>query len=177
MLGEFLGVGDFVNADIIAQGLSGFDPEGAAIEAGRIMLQRLRELANLRQDFAFETTLASRSFAPWIASLIKDGYRFRLIYVWVASADLCIARVAERVLAGGHHVPDVEVRRRYVRGVRNFFGLYRPLAEYWRVYDNSNPSGSRRVAEGRRLEATQVYNEPVWSAIQREFEESQSQET
>ena len=160
-----LGVEEFVNADVIARGLSGFKPEGAAIQAGRIMLQRLRELARQRMDFAFETTLASRAFAPWIAGLIEDGYDFRLVYVWLPSADLCIARVADRVQAGGHHVPDDVVRRRYAGGLRNLFELYLPLAQTWQVYDNTNITHSRLVAEGHRDRTPIVYDEARWSLI------------
>jgi hypothetical protein len=84
----------FVNADVIAQGLSGFDPMSAAMAAGRIMLQRLHELADKRKSFAFETTLASRSYAPWIRELKGKGYRFHLVYLWLSSADVAVARVA-----------------------------------------------------------------------------------
>lgn len=160
-----LGVEEFVNGDVIARGLSGFKPEGAAIQAGRIMLQRLRELARQRMDFAFETTLASRAFAPWIAGLIEDGYDFRLVYVWLPSADLCIARVADRVQAGGHHVPDDVVRRRYSGGLRNLFELYLPLAQTWQAYDNTNITHSRLVADGHRGRTPIVYDEARWSLI------------
>src|SRR2546428_12586241 len=85
-----LAITEFVNADVIARGLSAFNPEGAAVAAGRIMLERLRELAAQRASFAFETTLASRSFAPWIKTLIETGYEFHLVYVWIASPDLSV---------------------------------------------------------------------------------------
>jgi predicted ABC-type ATPase len=111
-----LGVTEFVNADVIAQGLSAFNPEGAAIAAGRIMLARLKELAASRQSFAFETTLASRTFAPWIADLVAGGYEFHLMFLWLPSADLAVDRVALRVRAGGHHVAEDVVRRRYAYG-------------------------------------------------------------
>lgn len=126
---------EFVNADVIAQGLSAFNPEGAAIAAGRIMLARLKELAASRQSFAFETTLASRTFAPWIADLVACGYEFHLMFLWLPSADLAVDRAALRVRAGGHHVAEDVVRRRYAKGISNFFSLYQPLAPTWRVYE------------------------------------------
>ena len=96
LLSEYLGIGEFVNADVIARGLSAFNPEGAARHAGRVMLARLHELAAQGADFAFETTLASRTVAPWIAELIESGYEFHLAYVWVSSPKLSVARVARR---------------------------------------------------------------------------------
>jgi predicted ABC-type ATPase len=100
-----LAVNEFVNADVIASGLSAFDPESAAIAAGRVMLSRIRELASQRVNFAFETTLASRSFAPWLRQLATSGYAVHLVYLWLPSADFAVERVAERVRAGGHNVP------------------------------------------------------------------------
>ena len=94
------------------------------MQAGRIMLARLRELARQRVDFAFETTLASRTFAPWLRELRDSDYRVHLLFLWLPSPELAIARVATRVQEGGHHVPDETIRRRYHAGLRNFFRLY-----------------------------------------------------
>jgi predicted ABC-type ATPase len=99
-----LAVNEFVNADVIARGLSAFDPESAAIAAGRVMLTRIRELAEQRVNFAFETTLASRSFAPWLRELRASGYEIHILFLWLPSADFALDRVAERVRAGGHDV-------------------------------------------------------------------------
>jgi len=167
LLRDLLGIDEFVNADVIARGLSAFDPESAAIQAGRIMLQRLRELAQQRADFAFETTLASRVFAPWVAGLAESGYLFRLVYLWVESAELCITRIAERVRTGGHDIPHDVVRRRYSAGLRNFFELYRPLAETWQVYDNSCGPPVHLVAEGHHDHISSVYDESIWSSVTR----------
>jgi predicted ABC-type ATPase len=120
VLRDYLDVGEFVNADIIAQGISPFRPQSAAIAAGRIMLERLRELAAARKSFAFETTLASRSFVPWLKEVIATGYRFHLIFFWLDRPETAIERVKRRVSLGGHHVPDDVVRRRYDGGLRNF---------------------------------------------------------
>lgn len=128
----------FVNADAIARGLNGLNPEAEAIRAGRIMLTQLDELVAERADFAFETTLAARTYASWLAKLRVTGYEVYLYYYWLRSAELAITRVAERVRSGGHFVPDDTVRQRYSRSVRNFFELYRPIADVWEVYDNSD---------------------------------------
>lgn len=137
----------FVNADAIARGLNGFNPEGEAAKAGRIMLEHLHELAADRKDFSFETTLAGRAYAPWLAELRASGYEIRLFYYWLRSPDLAIGRVAQRVQAGGHHIPEATIRQRYSRSVRNFFELFRPVCTDWRVYDNSDDE-SRLVAFG-----------------------------
>lgn len=147
ILRDFAEMSAFVNADVIAQGLSAFDPESEAIEAGRIMLRRMRQFAEQRQDFAFETTLASRTFANWLERAKRDQeYRVFLYYVWVPSADEAVRRVASRVSRGGHHVPEDIVRRRYQRSAWNFFHLYEPLTDGWCFYDNSSESGAETVA-------------------------------
>jgi predicted ABC-type ATPase len=133
LLKDTLGVTEFVNADLIAQGLSPFAPETAALAAGRIMLTRLRHLARRRVTFAFETTLAGRAYAPWIARLIDSGYELHLVFLWLRNPELAIQRVADRVRQGGHNVPKEVVRRRYHRGLDNFRRIYRPLATTWRT--------------------------------------------
>lgn len=140
VLADTLGITEFVNADAIALGLSGFSPERAAIAAGRVMLTRLRELADAGESFAFESTLASRSFAPWLRELIVHGYEVHLIYVSLATPALAIRRVKARVRRGGHHVPDDIVRRRFERSARNLVKLYLPIATTWRIFDNSSSS-------------------------------------
>jgi predicted ABC-type ATPase len=166
LLAETLRLPTFVNADVIAQGLAGFDPASAAVEASRIMLERLRTLAEQRADFAFETTLAARSYAAWLAELREGGYRIFLVYFWLESADLAVARVAGRVRTGGHDVPEATVRQRYVRSIRNFFALYRPLADGWRVYDNTAADGPHLIARGDGPRGTEVvYNQDTWRRL------------
>jgi predicted ABC-type ATPase len=160
-----LAVNEFVNADVIASGLSAFAPESAAISAGRVMLARIRELAEQRVNFAFETTLASRSFAPWLRELVASRYTAHLVFLWLPSADFAVVRVAERVRAGGHDVPPETVRRRYAAGLRNFFTLYQPLVSSWVLYDSSGPV-PRPVAEGVESQAPRVYDRSVWAAAQ-----------
>lgn len=163
-----LEVTEFVNADLIAQGLSGFQPEGAVFHAGRIMLERIYYLAKKHEDFAFETTLASRTFAPWIAKLRKKDYRFSLVFLWLPSEDFAINRVAERVRMGGHNVPEETIRRRYYAGIRNFFKLYRPLADKWFFYDNS-AAEPRIVAYGEQERYLVVKDEAIWYYIHNRY--------
>ena len=140
LIGKRLGIAEFVNADVIAAGLSAFSPESVAFESGRIMLKRLDALAESGVDFAFETTLASRSFAPWIARLRRErGYRFYLSFLWLPSAEMAVQRVAGRVRHGGHSVPPDHIRRRYERGLSNFFKLYAPIADSWEMHENTSP--------------------------------------
>ncbi len=162
-------VADFVNADLIAQGLSGFKPEGAAFHAGRVMLERIHYLAKKRIDFAFETTLASRTFAPWIADLCKTGYEFHLVFLWLPSEDFAVARVSERVSMGGHDVPEATIKRRYHAGIKNFFKLYRALADTWFFYDNSGGGNPRLLAYGEK-EKSLVVNDPLlWHNINKAY--------
>jgi predicted ABC-type ATPase len=130
------------------------------------MLARLRELAAEGRDFAFETTLASRSFAPWIAELRRDkGYVFRLNYLWIPGPELSIGRIKGRVRDGGHFVPDDVVRRRYAGGLRNFFELYQPIADVWNMFDNTRADARIEVATGSLNAVDRVYDEAVWNRI------------
>jgi len=155
---------EFVNADSIAQGLSAFRPETVAFEAGRLMLKRLHALANDRKDFAFESTLSSQSYARWIEQLQEKGYRFYLIFLWLESTDLAVQRVRERVKAGGHDVPEAVIRRRYTRGIKNFLNLYRPLANSWAFYDNSQKEPVL-IASGGKKRKTKVIRKELWLTI------------
>ncbi len=157
---------EFVNADLIAQGLSAFEPEKVALAAGRIMLKRLDELANARADFAFECTLAARSFAPMLTRLKVSGYHVVVFYVWQRNADNTIQRVAERVRRGGHFVPPETVRRRFGRSWANALDLYLPLADDWTVIDNT-ASPPAAVAERHAPEEIVVHDLPAWQDFQR----------
>jgi predicted ABC-type ATPase len=160
-----LGVDEFVNADVIANGLSAFNPQAVAITAGRAMLKRLHELAAARANFAFETTLASRSFAPWLAELQKEGYAFHLVYVWLSAPKVALARVESRVRMGGHFVPPETIQRRYYRGLLNFFDLYLPLATTWECYDNSKPVVRTLIATGGKNANENIHVPQVWKQI------------
>jgi predicted ABC-type ATPase len=141
-----LGIDTFVNADYIARGLSGRHADAVAMQAGRIMLTRLKELAAAKQDFAFESTLSSRSFAPFLRQLKTQGYQVAIYYFSLTSASLAVRRVKLRVAMGGHDVPADTVRRRYGRSVSNFLTLYLPLANDWTVYDNSSAKQAKMIA-------------------------------
>ena len=158
---------EFVNADPIAAGLSAFRPDSVAIGAGRVMLARLKALARARADFAFETTLASRSFAPWLTRLRASGYRVQLAFLSLPAADLAVARVAERVRQGGHDVPEGVVRRRFDAGLRNLFAVYQRIADTWQVFDNSAEDGPRLIASGGRTNDVTIVDADAWAQLMR----------
>jgi predicted ABC-type ATPase len=170
LLRDVLGVVEFINADVLALGLAPYSHEAAAFEAADIMLRRLRSLGERRQSFAFETTLASRTYAPWLVELIQSGYHVQIAFLWLSSADLAVHRVAGRVQMGGHHISSETIRRRYAAGIRNFFRLYQPLARTWRFYDNSDAERIRLVAAGHYATASRVANPPLWQAIREEYD-------
>ena len=157
-----LRVEEFVNADTLAQGLSAFRPQDVALEAGRITLARLDSLESQRKSFAFESTLASHALVRRLRRLKKRGYSVHVVYLWLPTVDLALARVAERVRTGGHDVPAEAVRRRFDRGRRNFFTLYRPLADTWRLYDASAITGPRLAATGGQEEPTKLRDPKTW---------------
>ena len=170
LLREYLGVTEFVNADTIAKGLSGFNSDAVALRAGRIMLMRLRELASARKNFAFETTLASRSFAPWVTGLREiAGYRVHMVFLWLPSADMAVGRVAVRVQQGGHAVDESTVRRRYERGLRNFFQVYLPVVDSWTMYDTSEGDRVRRLAGQKKPSPPEVTDAKTWHWIQEAY--------
>lgn len=165
LLHDALRVTEFVNADTIAAGLSAFQPETVAVAAGKLMLQRLRHLASRRVSFAFETTLASRSFRPWIIELQKGGYHVHLLFLGLQNPELAISRVAERVRLGGHSVPDATIRRRFASGLGNFFRLYRPLADTWQFFDNSQALGPLLIASGEQDTVTEIGDDATWNRL------------
>jgi len=124
VLPELLQCNEFVNADNIAAGLSPFNPESVALEAGRIMLQRIKDLLEKGADFAFETTLSTKSYVSFIKQAKEKGYTVTLLYFWLSSPQFAIERVATRVSEGGHHIPADVIERRYYRGLKNLLNLY-----------------------------------------------------
>ncbi len=138
---EFLpqeaGCPDFINVDLIAAGLSPFNPDRAALRAGRLMLQEIARRVRNRESFAFETTLAGRNYARLIPRWRSAGYHVKLIFLRLPTPDLAVSRVAARVAQGGHHVPEEVVRRRFHAGLKNFEQLYQALVDTWILYDNS----------------------------------------
>jgi predicted ABC-type ATPase len=160
-----LKVEEFVNADTIAQGLSAFAQDRVAFQAGRIMRKRLNELADARVSFAFETTLASRTYATWLAGLRASGYKVHVVFLWLPSSDEAIARVAERVRTGGHDVPWPTIRRRYDAGLKNLLTLYMPLADTWQLLSNSDVRSPLRIAVGGVHGPAKVFESLTWQAI------------
>ncbi len=136
ILPELLNCKEFVNADEIAKGLSPFNPESVAIEAGKLMLGRIRELLSQRKTFAIETTLATRSYAGLVKEAQSLGYRVVLLFFWLPSPDMAMERVAKRVREGGHNIPQETIVRRYWLGLQNFFELFIPLVDSWMLFDN-----------------------------------------
>jgi predicted ABC-type ATPase len=147
-LPENAGVVHFVNADLIASGLSPLKPEIAAIAAARMVLGEIDRLVAQRADFAFETTLSGLSYVQRLQSWKRAGYRIDIVYLRLSSSRLALRRVAARVRQGGHNVPQADVLRRFVRSWENFQRIYRPLADSWAVYDNSG--GPPRLLEQGR---------------------------
>lgn len=163
LLRDALGVTAFVNADEVARGLAGFAPETVAMRAGRIMLERLAELTAERATFAFESTLAGLGMCDVLARCRGAGYQVRLVYLWLPSPELAVARVRNRVAAGGHSVPELDVRRRWGRSLLNFTDRYLPLATRWRVYDCSAPRPESAIARGGIGNALVVRDAAAWT--------------
>ena len=129
---------DFINVDLIAAGLSPFDPARAAIRAGRIMLSEIERRVRKHESFAFETTLSGQLYARMIPGWRNDGYRVRLVFLGLPDPEMAISRVAMRVAQGGHNVSSTIIRRRFVAGIRNFKDIYMDLVDKWEWYDNSS---------------------------------------
>ena len=133
---DILGVMQFVNADEIARGISPFDPESVALQAGKAMLNRVDELITNKSDFVLETTLSGRAYVGLIEKAKVAGYFVKLIFVYVSSADVSVKRVARRVSKGGHHIPEEIIRRRYILGLKNFVHLFKDRVDSWELYEN-----------------------------------------
>lgn len=164
LLPTLLGVFEYVNADAIAAGLSPLNPEAMAMQSGRLMVKRIRALADANADFAFETTLAAKSFIPFLRECKNKGYTINLMYFWLRSPDLAVERVARRVASGGHSIPEVDIRRRYARGLRNLEQFYLPICDSWIVYDNSETT-LRLIAESGADSQPIIYEPEAWQQI------------
>ncbi len=169
VLPEILNCREFVNADEIARGLSPFNPEGMAIEAGRLMLKRIEELLQNDESFSIETTLATRSYLNLVHRAKAKGYQVHLLFFWLRTPDLAVLRVAERVQKGGHNIPENVIRRRYVVGINNLFRLFIPKVDYWDIYDNSvNPRV--QIACGGKNADTNIFEESLFHQIRKHVE-------
>jgi predicted ABC-type ATPase len=128
---------EFVNADEIAKGLSPFQPEKVAFEAGRIMLNRIDELLKKGINFSFETTLSTRSYKSFVLNAQQQGYKVTLLFFWLQTVELAKERVKTRVLEGGHNIPEDVIERRYLRGIQNLFDIYLNMVDAALIFDNS----------------------------------------
>lgn len=165
VLPEILHCKEFVNADEIARGLSPFNPENVAIEAGRLMLQRIETLLDRGETFSIETTLATKSYINLVRRSQSKGYSVKVLFFWLNSPELAIQRVAERVAKGGHNIPEPVIRRRYTAGISNLFHLFMKEVDYWDIYDNSEYPRKQIACGGRNAE-TVICEESLFNQIQ-----------
>ncbi len=169
VLPEMLHCKEFVNADEIARGLSPFNPNSVAIEAGRLMIARINTLVKQGEDFAFETTLATRSYKKLIEQIQRQKYFVSLLFFWLPSPEQAIQRVRFRVSQGGHNIPEDVVRRRYANGLFNLFEIYMPLCNYWCMYDNSGIGGAKTIAYGAQDKEIHIINPSLYDKIRDDY--------
>ena len=168
VLPEMLNCREFVNADEIAAGISPFNPEGVAIQAGRLMIDRIIQLLKDGETFAFETTLATRSYVKLIQQAKKRGYFVTLLFFSLSTSEQAQRRVAQRVSMGGHNIPSDVIVRRYEAGLQNLFQLYMPVCDYWTLYDNSN-CPAIRIASGFGTERIEVFDKERYQTLYKKY--------
>lgn len=171
ILPEILACKEFVNADEIAKGLSPFQPEKVQIESGRIMLSRINELLDTDENFAFETTLASKSYRTKIQKAQQKGFNVILLYFWPQNIDLAIERVRTRVLEGGHNVESHVIKRRYKNGIKNLFNIYIPIVDEVMIFDNSEGK-YELLAEKTKETQIDVLNKIKFNQIKQSLDET-----
>ena len=163
ILPEILDCKEFVNADEIAKGLSPFQPEKVSFESGRIMLNRIQELFNNNESFAFETTLATKSYKQKIIESKKNGYNTTLLFFWLKNSDLAKERVKTRVLEGGHNIESNVIERRYLNGIVNLFDIYLPIVDQVLIFDNSEGNhkliAEKSISDQLNIIDTKKFNE------------------
>ncbi|SEF39660.1 zeta toxin family protein [Algoriphagus boritolerans] len=156
-----------MNADEIAKGLSPFRPEKAGIEAGRLMLRRIKLLLESGENFAFETTLSTKSYVNFIEKAKAENYQVTCLFFWLNSVELAISRVETRVKEGGHNIPEDVIRRRYKHGLKNFFNLFLPKVDNWLFVNNSGDT-YEIIAEGTADEIN-VNNSQQWKELKEKY--------
>jgi len=161
-----LGIREFVNADEIARGLSPFNAERAAVQAGRLMIARMHDLVQAGESFAFETTCAGRSYVPWLQRCKAQAWRVTLLFLWLPTPQAAVHRVARRVRQGGHRIPSEVVIRRWKAGIANMRDFYLPLADAAAIYDNSD-AGRILIAERTPEAPLVVYDAVRWAMIEK----------
>lgn len=171
ILPEMLDCKEFVNADEIARGLSPFQPEKVSFKAGRIMLERINELLESKENFAFETTLATKSYKSILLLARERGYNVTILFFWLQNVDLAIERVKTRVLEGGHSIDSDVIKRRYKRGIKNLFEIYLPIADEVMIFDNSEAKHDL-IAEKISDTNTDVLNETKFNQLKKYYYEN-----
>ncbi|TRX20906.1 zeta toxin [Flavobacterium franklandianum] len=170
ILPEILNCKEFVNADEIAKGLSPFQPEKVSFEAGRIMINRINELLEINKNFAFETTLATKSYKSKVIVAQKKNYTVTLLFFWLQNVDLAIERVKTRVNEGGHNIETEVIRRRYINGIRNLFAIYLSVVDEVLIYDNSG--GKPELIAEKTLESEiTIVNELKFNKLKKQYHE------
>lgn len=175
VLPEMLNCREFVNADQIAAGLSPFNPEGVAIQAGRLMIDRIIHLLKEGTSFAFETTLSTRSYVKLIQQAQRRGYFVTLLFFSLTTPEQAVKRVAKRVSQGGHNIPIDVIYRRYRAGLSNLFNLYIPIVDHWALYDNSECPASK-IASGSLGKGAKTEDTPLWEEYQLKYKDNNTQE-
>jgi predicted ABC-type ATPase len=171
ILPEILNCKEFVNADEIAKGLSPFQPEKVSFEAGRIMLKRINELLETNENFAFETTLATKSYKSKVINAQEKKYTVTLLFFWLQNVDLAIERVKTRVIEGGHNIETEVIKRRYVNGIKNLFKIYIPIVDEVMIFDNSY--GKPELIAEKTLETEiAILNEIKFDKLKKQYLEN-----
>jgi predicted ABC-type ATPase len=170
ILPEILDCKEFVNADEIAKGISPFQPEKVGIEAGRLMLKRINKMLESGENFAFETTLSTKSYIQFIKKARQLDYQVTCLFFWLDSEELAISRVETRVKEGGHHIPEDVIRRRYKSGLKNFFNLFLDKVDNW-LFINNSGDAYEVIAEGALNDET-INNIEQWELLKRNYYEN-----
>lgn len=169
VLPEMLNCKEFVNADEMAKGLSPFNPEGVALQAGRLMIERVLQLMRDQETFAFETTLSTRSYVKLVKMAQKQGYFVTLLFFSLATPEQAVKRVAKRVSQGGHNIPTDVVYRRYASGLKNLFQLYIDTVDFWALFDNSD-CPTRKIAYGWKGAETTVLDDETFNRLKQQYD-------
>ena len=173
ILPEVLDCKEFINADEIAKGLSPFQPESVAMQAGRIMLARMDELLQKGETFAFETTLATKSYKQKIEWAQANGYEVTLLFFWLDSPNIAKERVAQRVAEGGHNIPLETIERRYYNGIANLFAIYIDMVDICYIFDNSEGERTpiaKKYKGGKEI----IYNADLYNQMKNSYEKGRS---
>ena len=170
ILPEILDCKEFVNADEIAKGLSPFQPEKVSFEAGRIMLRRINELLDSDENFAFETTLATKSYKSKVLSAKTKGYNVTLLFFWLQNVELAIERVRTRVLESGHNIELEVIKRRYINGIKNLFEIYLPIVDEAMIFDNSE--GKHNLIAEKTLDSEiDIFDDNIFDKLKNYYNE------